>query len=416
MTLVSNGGLRPSRDPMVRHVVVAKSADAADDWIAEAVRPGDVVVTQDIPLAARCVEKGAHVLGNSGREHTPETIGMAVAMRDLKQHLRETGEDRGFNRAFTRDDRSAFLQSLDRVCRRALRDAVIGRSERYAMIKRHFPFYVAAILGLAAYVLAYYMLRGYAIAVAGNAFFITYLGLNAIRLPALTADYLKRYAQSADEPSVIIMLVTLGAVAVATLSLFLAINDNSTGAPYHLLLSLASVALGWLTIHMMGAFHYAHVYWRPSGEKGSPAGKVQRWHGGLDFPGTKEPGIFDFLYFAYVVGMTAQTSDVSITTTRMRRINLLHAIVSFFFNTVLVAAAVNVARQPRSVKPSPEEAIDENHFRIESPWRHPGRLFPRRRDHRLRDDVRRLPAPAGSSRPLPGRLVPLRTDLHPART
>ncbi|MFZ2102297.1 MAG: YaiI/YqxD family protein [Oricola sp.] len=119
VTLVSNGGLRPSRDPMIRHVVVAKSADAADDWIAEAVRPGDVVVTQDIPLAARCVEKGVHVLGNTGREHTPETIGMAVAMRDLKQHLRETGEDRGFNRAFSRDDRSAFLQSLDRVCRRA---------------------------------------------------------------------------------------------------------------------------------------------------------------------------------------------------------------------------------------------------------------------------------------------------------
>ena len=120
VTFVSNGGLRPSRDPMIRHVVVSKSADAADDWIADEAKPGDVVVTQDIPLAARCVEKGALVLGNSGREHTPETIGMAVAMRDLKQHLRETGEDRGFNRAFSRDDRSAFLQALDRICRRAL--------------------------------------------------------------------------------------------------------------------------------------------------------------------------------------------------------------------------------------------------------------------------------------------------------
>jgi len=121
VTLVSNGGLRPSRDPMIRHVVVSKSADAADDWIADEVKEGDIVVTQDIPLAARCVEKGALVLGNSGREHTPETIGMAVAMRDLKQHLRETGEDRGFNRAFSREDRSAFLQALDRICRRAKR-------------------------------------------------------------------------------------------------------------------------------------------------------------------------------------------------------------------------------------------------------------------------------------------------------
>ena len=121
VTLVSNGGLRPSRDPMIRHVVVSKSADAADDWIADEVKAGDIVVTQDIPLAARCVEKGALVLGNSGREHTPETIGMAVAMRDLKQHLRETGEDRGYNRAFSREDRSVFLQALDRICRRAKR-------------------------------------------------------------------------------------------------------------------------------------------------------------------------------------------------------------------------------------------------------------------------------------------------------
>ena len=121
VTLVSNGGLRPSRDPMIRHVVVPKSADAADDWIAEEVKEGDIVVTQDIPLAARCVEKGALVLGNSGREHTPETIGMAVAMRDLKQHLRETGEDRGYNRAFSREDRSVFLQAVDRICRRSKR-------------------------------------------------------------------------------------------------------------------------------------------------------------------------------------------------------------------------------------------------------------------------------------------------------
>jgi uncharacterized protein YaiI (UPF0178 family) len=121
VTFVANGGLRPSRDPMIRNVIVSNSADAADDWIAENAGPGDIVVTQDIPLAARCVEKHALVLGNTGREHTPESIGMAVAMRDFKQHLRETGEDRGFNRAFSRADRSAFLQALDRVCRRAMK-------------------------------------------------------------------------------------------------------------------------------------------------------------------------------------------------------------------------------------------------------------------------------------------------------
>ncbi|WP_312796072.1 YaiI/YqxD family protein [Tianweitania sp.] len=119
VTFVSNGGLRPSRDPMIRHVVVPKSADAADDWIVDNSNAGDIVITADVPLAARCVERGVHVLGPTGRPFTPESIGMAVAMRDLKQHLRETGEIRGFNPGFSARDRSAFLSALDLTVRRA---------------------------------------------------------------------------------------------------------------------------------------------------------------------------------------------------------------------------------------------------------------------------------------------------------
>ena len=123
VTFVSNGGLRPSRDPMVRNVVVSKGADAADDWIVDNARSNDIVVTADIPLAARTVELGAHVLGPTGRPFTPESIGMAVAMRDLKQHLRETGESKGYNASFAPKDRSAFLGALDQAVRRALRAA-----------------------------------------------------------------------------------------------------------------------------------------------------------------------------------------------------------------------------------------------------------------------------------------------------
>ena len=119
VTYVSNGGLRPSRDPMIRNVVVSKGADAADDWIVENAKPNDIVVTADIPLAARTVALGAHVLGPAGRPFTPETIGMAVAMSDLKQHLRETGESKGYNAAFSPRDRSSFLETFDRLCRRA---------------------------------------------------------------------------------------------------------------------------------------------------------------------------------------------------------------------------------------------------------------------------------------------------------
>ncbi|MGI6853026.1 YaiI/YqxD family protein [Mesorhizobium sp. 1B3] len=123
VTFVSNGGLRPSRDPMIRNVVVSKGADAADDWIVEATKPNDIVVTADIPLAARVVELGAHALGPTGRPFTPETIGMAVAMRDLKQHLRETGESKGYNAAFMREDRSRFLGALEQMARRAIKAA-----------------------------------------------------------------------------------------------------------------------------------------------------------------------------------------------------------------------------------------------------------------------------------------------------
>jgi uncharacterized protein YaiI (UPF0178 family) len=126
VVIVSNGGLRPSRDPMVRHVVVAKGADAADDWIVAEIAPGEIAVTADIPLAARLLAKGGLVLGPSGRPFTPDSIGMAVALRDLKQHLRETGEIAGHNPGFTRQDRSRFLQELDRMARRLAEDDQAG--------------------------------------------------------------------------------------------------------------------------------------------------------------------------------------------------------------------------------------------------------------------------------------------------
>jgi uncharacterized protein YaiI (UPF0178 family) len=129
VTFVSNGSLRPSRDPMIRNVVVSKGFDAADNWIAENAKPNDIVVTADIPLAKRCVASGAHVLGPTGRAFTPETIGMAVAMRDLGQHLRETGESKGYNAAFSPADRSRFLSELDRLCRRALNAAKADQRE-----------------------------------------------------------------------------------------------------------------------------------------------------------------------------------------------------------------------------------------------------------------------------------------------
>lgn len=118
VTFVANSGLRPSRDPMVKNVIVSGAFDAADDWIAERAGPGDVVVTADVPLAGRCVASGALVTGPAGRIFDTANIGMATAMRNLGAHLRETGESKGYNAAFTPRDRSQFLETFDRLCRR----------------------------------------------------------------------------------------------------------------------------------------------------------------------------------------------------------------------------------------------------------------------------------------------------------
>ena len=102
---VSNSWMRLPESPQVQRVVVPEGPDAADDWIAERARPGDIVVTADIPLAARCLKAGARVIGNTGKPFTDANIGTALAMRDLSRHLRETGESKGYNAGFTRADR-----------------------------------------------------------------------------------------------------------------------------------------------------------------------------------------------------------------------------------------------------------------------------------------------------------------------
>ena len=123
IVFVANAGFRPSRDPMVRYVMVSQGADAADDWIVEHANANDIVITADIPLAGRALASGAHVLGPTGKPFTSESIGMALAMRDLQQHLRETGESKGHNAPFGPRDRSRFLSVLDETMQRAIKSS-----------------------------------------------------------------------------------------------------------------------------------------------------------------------------------------------------------------------------------------------------------------------------------------------------
>lgn len=118
--MVANGGLRPSQNPLIEMVYVPEGPDIADMWIAERAGPGDVVVTNDIPLAAKCVAAGAQVLRPDGEALTEANIGNVLATRDLMADLRAADPFRqGGGRAFSKADRSRFLDALERALRKA---------------------------------------------------------------------------------------------------------------------------------------------------------------------------------------------------------------------------------------------------------------------------------------------------------
>jgi uncharacterized protein YaiI (UPF0178 family) len=121
--LVSNGSrpILPPRHPNVSMILVSEAADAADDWIAEHITSADLCITADIPLASRCLTRGARVVSPTGKVWTANNIGEAMAGRELARHLRETGVATGGPAPFTKADRSRFLDALDRAARAALR-------------------------------------------------------------------------------------------------------------------------------------------------------------------------------------------------------------------------------------------------------------------------------------------------------
>ncbi len=120
MYVVSNGGLRPSQNPFVETVIVPDGPDIADMWIADRARRGDVVVTGDIPLAAKCVEAGAKVIKHNGEALTEANIGNVLATRDLMTDLRAADPFRqGSGKSFSKADRSRFLEALEREIRAA---------------------------------------------------------------------------------------------------------------------------------------------------------------------------------------------------------------------------------------------------------------------------------------------------------
>lgn len=119
--VVCNSWIRTPERPAVRLVVVDSGPDVADDWIAQRARPGDIVVTNDIPLAERCLAAGAAVIAPNGKAFTRDSIGSAIAQRAIMEQIRSTGGITGGPPPFGKADRSKFLQALDETINRERR-------------------------------------------------------------------------------------------------------------------------------------------------------------------------------------------------------------------------------------------------------------------------------------------------------
>ena len=117
--LVCDGGIRPSLNPLIQLVVVNQGADAADDWIVDHIKKSDICVTNDIPLAGRCLKKGAFALKPNGKSFTDDNIGIALATREIMEKIRETGEMTGGPPPFSKADRSKFLDQMEMIILKA---------------------------------------------------------------------------------------------------------------------------------------------------------------------------------------------------------------------------------------------------------------------------------------------------------
>jgi len=163
-----------------------------------------------------------------------------------------------------------------------------------------------------------------------------YAGLALLLIARSTVETCRSRAALYDEGDWVIMLLVVGSAAASFVAIFFVLGGIKSGhgtAPLSLAMTGATVALSWTFTHLIFTMHYANLYYRPS-DDGHP--------GGLEFPGTRAPDYRDFLYYAFVIGCATQTADVNTVSPAMRRVSLMHGVVSFAFNTAILALMINV--------------------------------------------------------------------------
>jgi uncharacterized membrane protein len=203
-----------------------------------------------------------------------------------------------------------------------------------ALLSRHRRFYIALGCGLLTALGAHLAGFDAPLLAGGDVFYLVFLLLCLVMLAGQKTADLKARARTEDEGIVIVVLITVATMAYFCDGVFTALNRKHVLELAPLAMAGIGTLAGWFTLHTVMAFHYADIHYFDDPD-------ITGDEGDLAFPGGGDPGPWDFLYYSFVVGMTAQVSDVQALTTSMRRTTLFHGVVSFLFNTVFIAMAVN---------------------------------------------------------------------------
>jgi uncharacterized membrane protein len=201
-------------------------------------------------------------------------------------------------------------------------------------LARHGRFYIALGCGLATILVTRALGFDAPLLAGGDVFYLVFLVLCGVMIAGQKVGDLKKRAKKEDEGIVVVLLITVATMGFFCDAVFTALNKKHGLEVAPIVLAGLGALLGWLVLHTVMAFHYADIHYFDDPD-------CEGDEKDLDFPGKGDPGSWDFLYYSFVVGMTCQVSDVQVLTTVMRRATLLHGVVSFFFNTVFIAMAVN---------------------------------------------------------------------------
>lgn len=168
---------------------------------------------------------------------------------------------------------------------------------------------------------------------------LCFLGLTWLAMLKATPATMRLHAQQEDEGRLTILTLIAVAACASLLAIGFILHDKGLSGNLlllHLALSIVTIVGSWLLVHTIFALHYAHGYY----QTGKTLHECKA--DGLDFPGESDPDYGDFLYFSFVIGMTSQVSDVEVTSRSLRRLALLHGVLSFFFNTTILAMSINI--------------------------------------------------------------------------